>query len=412
MDRADAPRIRVSHPGATGTAYALAAALMELAPDARLWTGAYALPGPQAAAGRLPGAIGRRLARELGRRFDPRIDAARVDVRPLAELVHVGLGRLGLPEAWHPPLRRWRDRRFERHVVSMIDRDRPDVLVGHDGSTLGAFRHARRRGVTTVLHQAIGHIRTGARLLAEEARLQPDFADTLRLGIAEDDLQRSSAEAAEADWVLAASDYVRDSLVENGVDPRRIQSLPYTVDTDRFVPGTRAPDGRFRVLFVGQIGQRKGIKYLLEAVRRLDLPDLELLLIGRIIGSGAGLAPYRPWFRHVPAVPHGEVAALFRSADAFALPSLHEGSAMVTYEALAAGLPLVVSPNAGAPVRDGIEGFLVPIRDPDAIADRLRQLHGNPDLRAAMAVRARARALEFAWEPYRARVETAMRAWR
>src|SRR5262249_8217957 len=139
------------------------------------------------------------------------------------------------------------------------------------------------------------------------------------------------------------------------------------VDVARFRPGGPRPRGQFRILFVGTLSQRKGIRYLLEAARRLRLPDAELVLAGRMVGSETAFAPYRDVFRHVTHVPYHEVHALYQDADVFVYPSLHEGSAFAVFEALASGLPVICTPNTGSVVRDGVEGFLVPVRDVDAI---------------------------------------------
>jgi alpha-maltose-1-phosphate synthase len=172
------------------------------------------------------------------------------------------------------------------------------------------------------------------------------------------------------------------------------------------------PRDRFRLLFVGHLSQRKGIGYVLEAAKRLrGLPGLELVLVGRKVGAEAAFAPYADLFRHVSHVPFHEVHTLFQDADVFVYPSLHEGSAFVTYEALASGLPIVTTPNAGSVVRDGVEGFVVPIRDVDALVERIERLHRDPDLRRAMSEAARARARDFTWAHYRRRVATQLDAW-
>ena len=88
------------------------------------------------------------------------------------------------------------------------------------------------------------------------------------------------------------------------------------------------------------------------------------------------------------------------AADVFVFPSLFEGSAVVTYEALACGLPGVVTPAAGSVIRDGIEGFVVMPRDVTALAQRMEQLGQSPQLRARMSAAARSRALEFDWPRY------------
>jgi glycosyltransferase involved in cell wall biosynthesis len=90
------------------------------------------------------------------------------------------------------------------------------------------------------------------------------------------------------------------------------------------------------------------------------------------------------------------------AADVFVFPSLFEGSAVVTYEALACGLPSVVTPGAGSVIRDGVDGFVVPPRDVAALAERMERLGCDPALRARMARAARTRALEYDWPRYHA----------
>jgi len=206
---------------------------------------------------------------------------------------------------------------------------------------------------------------------------------------------------------------VRDTLTARGVPAAKIAVIPYGVDVERFRPPAQPrPRERFRLLFVGHLSQRKGIGHVLEAAKRLKgLPGLELVLVGRKVGAEAAFAPYAEHFRYVSHVPFHEVHALFQDADVFVYPSLHEGSAFVTYEALASGLPVVTTPNAGSVVRDGIEGYVVPIRNVEALCERLERLHRDPDQRARMSEAARARALEFTWAAYRRRVAAQLDAW-
>ena len=96
----------------------------------------------------------------------------------------------------------------------------------------------------------------------------------------------------------------------------------------------------------------------------------------------------------------GTPAAAYQQADIFVFPSIEEGSALVTYEAMACGLPVVTTPNAGSLVRDGVEGFIVPIRDPDALAERVERLRADARLRQEMGRAARMRAEEFTWEQH------------
>ena len=99
-------------------------------------------------------------------------------------------------------------------------------------------------------------------------------------------------------------------------------------------------------------------------------------------------------------VPRAVIHEHYAWADVFLLPSICEGSATVCYEALAAGLPVVTTPNSGSVVRDGVDGFVVPIRDADAIVERLERLASVPNLLEEMSTNALQRAAEFTVEKY------------
>jgi glycosyltransferase involved in cell wall biosynthesis len=154
---------------------------------------------------------------------------------------------------------------------------------------------------------------------------------------------------------------------------------------------------------------RKGAPYMLEAARALKglaefrwCGALQLLPeAARRLGEYVDLRG---------PVPRPQMAEHYAWADVFLLPSICEGSATVCYEALAAGLPVITTPNAGSVVRDGLEGFIVPIRDVGAIADRLERLAGDRELLEEMSRRAAERAKEFTLEKYGARLIRALAA--
>jgi starch synthase len=400
--------VLVGHPGAAHFIYELVDAVGALGFRPRFETGFYYDDTGALArlVGALPARLRARLARELGRRRFDGIDPATVHNHAMLELPYVAAARLlpRRPETVERVLY-WRNRTFDRRVARSIAQRPPALVIGHDTSALRMLRAAKRAGAATVLNQVIGHLAVGDTILREEAARHPEFADSLHAGAPAWLIEQCRDEALEADCVLAPSDYVRRTLIEQGVAPERIALVPFAVRVERFKPPERPrDDGVFRLLYVGQISQRKGVKYLLEAVKRLALPDLELVLVGGIVGSGVGLAPYDGYFRHVPNVPHGEVQRLFQSADLFVYPSLHEGSALAIFEAMASGLPVITTENAGSMVRDGIDGYLVPLRDPGAIAQRIAELHADPARRHAMAANARQRAEQFTWRHYRERL--------
>jgi glycosyltransferase involved in cell wall biosynthesis len=126
-----------------------------------------------------------------------------------------------------------------------------------------------------------------------------------------------------------------------------------------------------------------------------------LILVGRVdarckalLNRWQGL-PGVKMMGHVP-----DPVSLYQQADVFAFPTIEEGSALVIYEALACGLPVITTPNAGSVVRDEIEGFLLPMRDVDGMAGRLERLRADAQLRHDMGNAARRRAEGFTWRAY------------
>lgn len=339
----------------------------------------------------LPIGFQHRIERELRRRRHPELDRARILTIPRYHLVANGFRRsLGrLPHLRRVDLEIWAHHRFDNDLGERLaELPGVDLVHAFEGSALATFQAAKRAGKMTILDVPSAH----ERFMQIEGRyLQPRIAQERLL----------------ADILLAPSDFVVACLVEAGIARQRILKIPYGVDPGTFKRGSAIrTDNVFRAVFVGRIGRRKGVSYLLEAWRRLALPDAELLLVGEADEEGRRfLKRYQGLYRFVGPYPKHEVHRFFRQSDVFVFPSLAEGSAYVTYEALASELPIIATPNSGSVARDGIDGFLVPAQDVDAIAERLAVLYANPTLRRQMGVQGRELIeREFTWRHYRERV--------
>jgi glycosyltransferase involved in cell wall biosynthesis len=254
-----------------------------------------------------------------------------------------------------------------------------------------------------------GDVREEQQVLETESTLSPEFLP-IYLGDGALDRQelawlheRRLHDLELADCIVVPSDHIARVLVQHGVAPERIRLIPYASDCRRFTPDLqKIHDSACTFLFAGGITQRKGIKYLLQAWARIRRPGWSLQLLGPLPADVAPLQPYLDFVQPLGRVSHHEMPARLTAADVFVFPSLFEGSAVVTYEALACGLPSIVTPSAGSVVRDGVEGFVVPAREVDALAARMEQLGTDPALRCQMSRAARARAREFDWPRYHA----------
>jgi len=134
---------------------------------------------------------------------------------------------------------------------------------------------------------------------------------------------------------------------------------------------------------------RKGVPYLLEALRALDRPaQIQAKLVGSVALQRQPLSRYERWCEIVGSVSRQEILNAYQWADVLVLPSLCEGSATVTYEAMACGLPIVTTPSSGSLVRDGIEGFVIKARDTEKLRSRLALLCDDFELRLQMSAAA------------------------
>ena len=309
----------------------------------------------------------------------------------------------------------WAGREFGRRVVAAGFGDATAAYC-FNSAGLQLLQGARSRGLRAVLEQTIAPKRIERQLLEEEQARFPDWRSFYGIDeLAEEFMQREEAEWQQADVILCASEFVREGIRQCGGPVEKCVILPYGVDllpqrpqtTDNRRTGqeTRGPwsvvrgPRSLRVLTVGAVGLRKGSPYVLEAAKRLK-GRAEFRMVGTVGVPPEAQAELRKHVDLTGPVLRSEVAQHYEWADVFLFPSICEGSATVTYEALAYGLPVVCTANTGSVVRDTVEGFIVPIQDSEAIAERLQTLAADPAFRNGMSARARKRANDFTLEAY------------
>jgi glycosyltransferase involved in cell wall biosynthesis len=265
---------------------------------------------------------------------------------------------------------------------------------------LEILREARRRGLRTACEQTIAPFTVERFILAQERARFPHWENDSADGPALTAYANRERQEWEcADTILCGSEFVRDGIGQIGGPLDRCRVVPYGVDARFDVPPAETHGGPLRVLTVGAVGLRKGAPYAIEAAKRLRGKAV-FRWVGAFKMADAAKSELGDDVEFVGAVPRSDVVQQYAWADVFFLPSLCEGSATSTYEALTAGRPVVCTPNCGSVVRDGIEGYVTPIRDVDVVVARLEHLAGDQDLRRQMAEAARRRADEMNYEAY------------
>lgn len=405
-------RVAVFHPGVQ---HAYETALAFQAADQLAWfaTSIFYVPNrwPYRAAAFVPQRVRDRLESEFRRRFDPDLDPARVRTFGLAEWIERASMRLGLRRFEHYA-NELGNSAFARRVGRLAAAEQVDVLWGYDTASLGAFRRAKRSGIHCILEQTIGHPRVWNRILTEERERVGVAFDPYPRSYPEKDLAKVEGELALADRVVCGSEFVRQTLLDQGVPLGHISVVALGTIGRPIAPVRSGAGDELRLLFAGHFGIRKGAWYLLEAMRLLkDDRRITLTIVGKRTVPDSFLAPFGGRIRTIPHVPRHTMARIYERADVLVLPTLFEGSAVTIFEALASGLPVITTPNAGSVVRDGIEGFVVPIRDAAALAARIAELDADRGLLATMRVAARGRANEFPWTAYRQTIVRLVNEW-
>jgi len=344
----------------------------------------------------------------------PRMEVAKYDIDP--KLVKPKLAIEVVRRIW--PRLPWNagpvpDRRLLNFYDWEVSRSIPadtELFVGWSGASLAAIRAAKARGMTTLLVRGSTHALHQRDILLEEAAIwgtpTPAFDDAL--------IEKQLIEYDETDFIYNQTEYVRRTFEDRGIDPARIAVVPTGVNPDWFYP-IEKEDDVFRVIFCGGLSVRKGVPYLLQAFSDLDLPNSELWLIGPQTGDTETILKmidndkikvkgvYREW----------DLYKAYSQGSVFCLPSIEEGLAMVQAQAMACGLPLICTEAAGgqAFVRDGQEGYIVPMRSAEAIAEKIAFCYENPAAAREMGKQARERVTgNFAWSHYGDRMEAAYRS--
>jgi glycosyltransferase involved in cell wall biosynthesis len=307
----------------------------------------------------------------------------------------------------HGQINKLKDDALSSKALRTAKRYKADTVLAYSYYSSIVFSSYTGRKVLFQLHPHPVSVR---RILMEEVRLNPKSKISLEqeheLLLSDNEFYKLSNEAIAADLVIAASSFTKQTLEENGIPGSRIRVVPYGVDLGSFRGSPDAKSGSvFHILFVGSWNQRKGLSYLVSAVAKLrEKYSVVLHICGRGITDRSLVTDIlSEGVEFHSNVSHDELTALYRNSNVFVFPSLCEGFGHVILEAMSSGLPVITTRNtAGADtIEHGKEGFLVPIRDVNALEEWLEVLCKNRPLCSQMGINARLKAEQFTYKKFR-----------
>ena len=274
-----------------------------------------------------------------------------------------------------------------------------DVLLCTDSGLVRSVRKAKKNGIfTIVLHRTL-HPEVIYEVLKEESK---------KFGVAEESVftnkkwnKNRVTTLEECDTIFVKSNLVKESCIEKGIPEEKLKvvSTGVGVDTEYFKP-SKKEDNEFVCLFVGHKSLLNGVPYLLEAWKMLNLKDARLIICG--VQNKKIMERYREIVDFDAPGSVSNPLEYYNNATVFVLPSLANSFPRVTLEAMSCGLPIIITEGVGSKdiIEDGNEGFILQIRDPDSLAEKIQYFYDNPDEAIRMGRNARKRAEEYGWGKY------------
>ena len=335
-----------------------------------------------------------------------RFDIPKEQVRSLlfSGVINHGLGHViqHLPTGLQIKISRWVHDHFSKQLAKLIPKD-TQFFIGLSSFCLEALQACNASGVNCAVDHGSLHQRENKFLLEEESKRWSLPAVQY---IADWVIDKEEKEFETADYVFVLSTSARDSMLKYNIPNNKIFINPCGVSLDSFYPQYKT-DSVFRVIQVGTITVGKGVLTLLDAFNIAALRNAELWFVGAgLETSGMNsiinkMAPQNVTFHQ--SVPQSKLRNFYNQSSVFVLASVADGFGMVVAQAMACGLPVIVTENVGAKdlVIDGVNGFIVPVGRPDLIAERLRFLEGSPLSCIAMGQAAQ-RTVEngYTWQDY------------
>lgn len=322
------------------------------------------------------------------------VDFNKIDSIPL-RVIREGLNRI--PKINQMNYNFYLNRIFESLASKKIDY--PDIFVGWSGSSFKSIKKANEQGAITIVERGSSHIEFQKEILEEEYAkfgMQKEVVDKRVVN-------KELKEYDEADYISTPSEFVKKSFIEKGVNEKKIIKTPYGANLDHLRYNESFNYENPNILFFGGKPIRKGLIYLLRAWNELKYKNSNLI-IKTILNKKVNelFKIYNSDKISFISDYIEDINELYHRADIFVLPSLEDGFGMVIPEAMACGLPVITSKNTGGEdiIEDGKNGFVIPIRDKEAIKEKIQYFYKNPKEMDKMSKNARETAEKFTWDRY------------
>ena len=263
--------------------------------------------------------------------------------------------------------------------------NKANVLIAQSGTGFEAGRKIKDLSGKFICDRGSSHILTQKEIIKDGCEdLNIPFNE-----ISNDTIYREINGYTEAHIISLPSTFAVNSFIEKGFDPKKLFLNPLGVDLQRFTPLPKIKSNKFQVLYVGNLSVRKGIIYLLEAFKKLNFKNKELILIGSIEHNikEKVFKYFSDNIKYLSTIKNSQLNGYYSNANVTVQPSLEDGFNMVIAESLACGCPVIATKNTGAPdlFNNGIEGFIIKPMSVESIHEKLEELANDKNLNKKMS---------------------------
>lgn len=292
------------------------------------------------------------------------------------------------------------ERTHDALVAKRLEKLKPQVFIGYEKSSLQSFQTVKRLGGITVLDLAQVHYK----YLIELRNTQETFHDLFEDEALFDKINEVKAlEYLHADYILTLSSFAKSTLVRHGIDENKIKVVNLGYDPGVFVPKTHYPESdKLKLIYTGTFTRRKGVHLLLEVLEEMNDPRIELTIIGPVLDGEDLLLKYQGRFTYFDFLHHEDLVRHLHASDVYVFPSYLDSWAMTVIEAMACGLPVIITENTGA--KDAVDqnetGLVLPIGEKNALKGAINHFLSHPSEIQRMGTAAAAKAKSFQWENY------------
>ncbi len=293
----------------------------------------------------------------------------------------------------------------DKCVSKRLSKLLPTIFIGYEKSCLESFKVIKKAGGITILDLAQVHFK-----YLENLRLQePTFTDLFE----DENLFKEINKVKEleyeyADYILTLSTFAKNTLIANGVKETKIKVLNLGYNPSIFYPKSSYYQSEgLKLIYTGTFTKRKGIELLLQAIKELNLAKLDLVIIGPLLDGADLFTKYAGLFTYFDFLHHEELVMHLRQSDVYVFPSYLDSWAMTVVEAMACGLPVIVTESTGAKdaVREGESGFIIPTGDLDSLKEKILFFYNNKVKIKEMGECAVKSAKLYTWENYYSEVK-------